>query len=373
MNFMPDELVRSLMADRQRAAKATERVTQAASGPQHLRGGVSMEENERGAAMTHPVVSVSQLRKTYPGGVEALKGISFDVQEGEIFGMLGPNGAGKTTTIGVLTTTVRPSGGLVRVAGYDVAKEPLAVRHLIGVVFQDSVLDRDFSGLDNLLLHARLWRMPRREAKERIGALLTSMELMERANDGVRTYSGGMRRRLEIARALLARPQVLFLDEPTLGLDPAARHGMWDLIQQLSRQDGVTIVLSSHYLEEAERLCDRVAIIDQGRIAALDSPKALLQSLGEEVLELRVDGNAAAASRAIASSPLIASEPILIRDTITVALKNSEAAAHLVESVRQAGLTVDSMSVRRSTLDDVFMHLTGRRLTGDEATNGGSQ
>lgn len=314
--------------------------------------------------MTSAVVSVKELQKTYANGIQAVKGISFDVQEGEIFGLLGPNGAGKTTTIGVLTTIVRPSGGQVSVAGHDVMKEPLAVRHLIGVVFQDTVLDNDFSGRDNLLLHARLWRIPRREANERIGALLTSMELMERANDGVRTYSGGMRRRLEIARALLARPQVLFLDEPTLGLDPAARHGMWDLIQQLRRQDRVTIVLSTHYLEEAERLCDRVAIIHQGRIAALDSPTALLKSLGEEVLELRVDGNAAAASRAIASSPLIASEPILMSDTITVALKTSEAAPHLVEAVRQAGLTVDSMSVRRATLDDVFMNLTGRRLTG---------
>lgn len=374
MDYTLNELViRAGIADGRRAAKEAERANQAAGGPQQDRGEQFMEGNEGGAAMTHPVVSVSQLRKTYPGGVEALKGISFDVQEGEIFGMLGPNGAGKTTTIGVLTTTVRPSGGRAWVAGHDVAKEPLAVRHRIGVVFQDSVLDNDFSGLDNLLLHARLWRMPRREAKERIGTLLASMELRERANDGVRTYSGGMRRRLEIARALLARPQVLFLDEPTLGLDPAARHGMWDLIQQLRRQDRVTIVVSTHYLEEAERLCDRVAIIHQGQIAALDSPKALLQSLGEEVLELRVDGNTAVASRAIAGSSGIASEPILMSDTITVALKSSEAAPHLVEAVQRAGFAVESMSVRRSTLDDVFMHLTGRRLTGDEATNGGTQ
>ena len=321
--------------------------------------------SEAGTSLRDPVVSVKDLQKTYANGIQAVKGISFDVQEGEIFGMLGPNGAGKTTTIGVLTTIVRPSGGQVSVAGYDVTKEPLAVRRLTGVVFQDTVLDNDFSGLDNLLLHARLWRMPSREAKERIGALLASMELTERANDGVRTYSGGMRRRLEIARALLARPQVLFLDEPTLGLDPAARHGMWDLIQQLRRQDRVTIVLSTHYLEEADRLCDRVAIIHQGRIVALDSPKALRESLGEEVLELRVDGDPAAASRAIAGSSAIASEPVLISDTITVALKSSGAAPQLMEAVQQAGLTVESMSVRRSTLDDVFMHLTGGRL-GDE-------
>ncbi len=291
---------------------------------------------EAETSLRNPVVSVKDLQKTYANGIQAVKGISFDVQEGEIFGMLGPNGAGKTTTIGVLTTIVRPSGGQVTVAGHDVMKEPLAVRRLTGVVFQDTVLDNDFSGLDNLLLHARLWRMPRREAKERIGALLASMELKERANDGVRTYSGGMRRRLEIARALLARPQVLFLDEPTLGLDPAARHRTWDLIQQLRRQDRVTIVLSTHYLEEADRLCDRVAIIHQGRIVALDSPKALRESLGEEVLELRVDGNAAAASQAIAGSSAIASEPVLISDTITVALKGLGTGAP-VDGGRPAG------------------------------------
>ncbi len=329
---------------------------------------------EAETSLRNPVVSVKDLQKTYANGIQAVKGISFDVQEGEIFGMLGPNGAGKTTTIGVLTTIVRPSGGQVSVAGHDVMKEPLAVRRLTGVVFQDTVLDNDFSGLDNLLLHARLWRMPRREAKERIGALLASMELKERANDGVRTYSGGMRRRLEIARALLARPQVLFLDEPTLGLDPAARHGMWDLIQQLRRQDRVTIVLSTHYLEEAERLCDRVAIIHQGRIVALDSPKALLQVMGEEVLELRVEGEAQGAVRAVAALQLNVGKPLVTGNTITVPVKDgTEVATRLMEGMQASGLPFVGMTVRRSTLDDVFMHLTGGRLTGDEATNGGSQ
>src|SRR3990170_809103 len=178
-------------------------------------------------------VRVEDLHKTYLGGVEAVRGLWFDVGEGEIFGLLGPNGAGKSTTLGVLTTVVRPTRGRAYVAGYDVRLHPLEVRRSIGVVFQESVLDNEFTGRENLRLHARLWRMPRHAAEQRIDELLVTMGLADRADDNVRTYSGGMRRRIEIARALLAGPRVMFLDEPTTGLDPAIRDVIWQLIERL--------------------------------------------------------------------------------------------------------------------------------------------
>ena len=207
-----------------------------------------------------PVV-VRALTKTYPNGVEAVRGISFDVRSGEVFGLLGPNGAGKTTTLGVLTTLVQPSGGTAMVGGHNVVADPLSARGSIGVVFQDSVLDNEFSGEANLRLHARLWRVG--DADARIAALLDAVGLAERASDSVRTYSGGMRRRLEIARALLGRPSVLFLDEPTLGLDPIVRQELWRTVSMLREREQVTVLLSTHYLEEAQTVCERVAIIDQ--------------------------------------------------------------------------------------------------------------
>jgi ABC-2 type transport system ATP-binding protein len=316
--------------------------------------------------MTAPVISVSGLRKAYAGGVEALKGISFDVSAGEIFGLLGPNGAGKTTTVGVLTTTVRPSAGAVIVVGHDVARDPLAVRRTTGVVFQDSVLDNDFSGIENLQLHARLWRVPATEARERITSLLDVMDLTARARDSVRTYSGGMRRRLEIARALLARPRVLFLDEPTVGLDPAVRGSIWNIIRQLRDLEHVTIVLTTHYLEEAEAVCDRVGIVNEGRIIALDTPRALLESLGGEVLELQVDGDPQEAVTALLS--LEASEPQVIGRTVTVPLRNgSQDTGAIIEAVRHAGVSLAAVAVRRTTLNDVFMRLTGARLDAGSA------
>ena len=311
--------------------------------------------------MIAPVISVSGLRKVYTGGLEAVKGISFDVAAGEIFGLLGPNGAGKTTTVGVLTTTIRPSAGAVIVAGHDVARDPLAVRRTTGVVFQDSVLDNDFSGMENLQLHARLWRVPAAEARERIASLLEVMDLTARARDSVRTYSGGMRRRLEIARALLARPRVLFLDEPTVGLDPTVRGSIWNIIRQLRDLDQVTIVLTTHYLEEAEAVCDRVGIVNEGRIIALDTPRALLESLGGEVLELQVDGDPQEAVSALLS--LETGEPQVIGRTVTVPLRNgSQDTGAIIEAVRHAGVSLAAVAVRRSTLNDVFMRLTGARL-----------
>ncbi len=349
------ELAWALMREREEPVKAAKHDSSDIAS----QGAATLPANSR------PVVSVEDLRKTYAGGVEALRGISFEVSEGEIFGMLGPNGAGKTTTIGILTTTVRPTGGTAIVAGHDVVRDPLAVRGTIGVAFQESVLDNDFSALDNLRLHARLWRVPRAEADERITALLEAMELTERARDGVRTFSGGMRRRLEIARALLSNPRVLFLDEPTLGLDPAVRQGIWESIEQLRLRSGVTVVLSTHYLEEAERVCDRVAIIDHGQIVALDTPKALLKSLGEEAVELKVEDDPATVLPALAKLGLNGSSPLIMGKTITIPLADGATqAAGLMDNIRNSGIAASAMGIRRTTLNDAFLRLTGAGVNG---------
>jgi ABC-2 type transport system ATP-binding protein len=297
---------------------------------------------------------VEGLSKTYPGPVEAVKGISFRVRQGEIFGLLGPNGAGKTTTVGVLITLIRPTSGLAVVAGHDVTREPLAVRRSIGVVFQDSVLDNEFTGAENLWLHARLWRIG--DAAARIPALLEAVGLSDRANDGVRTYSGGMRRRLEIARALLAHPKVLFMDEPTLGLDPIVRRD-----RLLREHHGVTIVLSTHYLEEAQDVCDRVAIIDQGSIVAHGTPGTLVSELGGELAELTVSGDLESTVQALeAIRPQLGH---VARTGSTVSVASHEPRHELTEHINAlplADLGVTSMTIRPATLNDVFLQLTAR-------------
>src|SRR5438552_4946798 len=236
-------------------------------------------------------IQVNELRKTYAGGVEAVKGIDFEVAAGEVFGLLGPNGAGKSTTIGMLTTTIAPSRGSASVAGFNVASEPLAARRVSSVVFQDPVVDRALTGRRNLDIHARLWRVDPGAARNRISELAQTLGLAELLDRRVASYSGGERRRLEIARALVSQPEVLFLDEPTVGLDPRIRHELLEAIGRLRERNQVTILLTTHYLDEAERLCDRIAIIHAGRIVALDTPRALLSMLGHEIVEVRVNGN----------------------------------------------------------------------------------
>src|SRR5579859_5949920 len=226
---------------------------------------------------TRPAVEVHGLGKTYPGGVEAVRGIDFQVAPGEVFGLLGPNGAGKSTTIGMLTTTIEPTSGSARLAGFDVVRHPIAARAVSSVVFQESVLDKALTGRRNLDLHARLWGIPPSAAASKITELAGVFGLSEVIGRPVDSYSGGQRRRLEIARALLSRPQVLFLDEPTVGLDPRIRHELLNAIAALRASSPVTVLLTTHYLDEAERLCDRIAIMHSGRIVALDKPHALLR------------------------------------------------------------------------------------------------
>ena len=291
-----------------------------------------------------PAVEVSQLRKTYPGGVEAVKGIDFEVAQGEVFGLLGPNGAGKSTTIGMLTTTVRPTSGSARLAGYDVATQPLLARSVSSVVFQDAVVDGALSGHANLELHARLWGVPAARAGQRITELVDAVGLSELIDRPVSSYSGGQRRRLEIARALVSTPRVLFLDEPTVGLDPRIRHELLDVIVGLRNREDMTILVTTHYLDEAQRLCDRVAIIHEGQIVALDSPQAALAALRERGVA-RDDGFAVGAR-------------------VTVPL-HEHAAADALAVIDSERLRVSEIATRVPTLDDVYLELTGARM--DEA------
>src|SRR5437667_8237119 len=240
-------------------------------------------------------IEVSKLSKTYPGGVEAVKAIDFEVAAGEVFGLLGPNGAGKSTTVGMLTTTITPTAGSARLASFDVAEEPLSARRMSSVVFQEPVIDRSLTGRRNLEIHARLWGVEPREAEARTDELAATLGLTELVDRPAGTLSGGERRRLEIARALVSQPRVLFLDEPTVGLDPRIRAELLDVIARLRDRTEMTILLTTHYLDEAEKLCDRLAIIHEGEIVALDTPAALLAGLGREIVELRVSGDSESA------------------------------------------------------------------------------
>jgi ABC-2 type transport system ATP-binding protein len=309
-----------------------------------------------------PAVEVSQLRKTYPGGVEAVKGIDFTVAPGEVFGLLGPNGAGKSTTIGMLTTTVAPTSGSARLAGYDVATQPLLARGVSSVVFQDAVVDGALSGLANLELHGRLWGVPTDQARRRIAELVESVGLSELIDRPVDSYSGGQRRRLEIARALVSAPRVLFLDEPTVGLDPRIRHELLDVIVGLRAREDMTIVVTTHYLDEAQRLCDRVAIIHQGEIAALDSPRALLAGLGHEILEFRVDGAPAAALAALRERGIARDDAFAVGARVTVPL-HEHPATEALTAIDADRLRVSEIATRVPTLDDVYLQLTGARMS----------
>ena len=308
-----------------------------------------------------PAVEVEGLRKTYPGGVEAVKGIDFTVSPGEVFGLLGPNGAGKSTTIGMLTTTVVPTSGTARLAGYDVTTQPLLARGVSSVVFQDAVVDRPLSGRANLELHARLWGVAAKAAADRIGELVDAVGLTELIDRPVTSYSGGQRRRLEIARALVSDPRVLFLDEPTVGLDPRIRHELLDVIAGLRTRQEMTIVLTTHYLDEAQRLCDRVAIIHQGTIVGLDSPAALLAGFGREILEFRVSGSADAAIAALRDRGVAGTDAFAVGARVTVPL-HDHAATDALAAIEAEHLRVSEIATRIPTLDDVYLHLTGERI-----------
>jgi ABC-2 type transport system ATP-binding protein len=306
------------------------------------------------------VIEVKKLRKVYPGDVEAVRGIDFDVEPGEVFGLLGPNGAGKSTTIGMLTTTIAPTGGTAKLAGFDVATEPLRARAVSSVVFQDAVVDRSLTGRRHLDIHARLWGVDPRGAAARIDETVVALSLSDVVDRPVGTYSGGERRRLEVARALVSRPRVLFLDEPTVGLDPLIRAELLDLIAGVQARFDTTVLVTTHYLDEAERLCDRIAILHEGRIVALDTPAGLRAQLGRELVELRARGSAADALAALRARNVAGEDAFTVGSTLTVPLHDLSGSA-AIALVDELGLATE-ISTRTPTLDDVYLRLTGNRL-----------
>jgi ABC-2 type transport system ATP-binding protein len=308
------------------------------------------------------MVHARGLRKTYPGGVEAVKGVDFDVTAGEVFGLLGPNGAGKSTTIGMLTTTIAPTAGTARLAGFDVIAQPLAARRVSSVVFQEPVVDASLTGRANLDLHARLWGVSAARAARRTGELVELLGLGELIGRPVATYSGGERRRLEIGRALVSTPRVLFLDEPTVGLDPRIRHELLDVIAGLRAREEMTIMLTTHYLDEAQRLCDRVAIVHRGEIVAMDRPQALLAGLGTELLEFRVDGDPETALAALRERRVTTvGGAFAIGARITVPLHH-QPATEVLAVIESERLRASQIATRAPNLDDVYLQLTGAGL-----------
>jgi ABC-2 type transport system ATP-binding protein len=305
-------------------------------------------------------IEVIDLIKSF-GPLTAVDHVSFQVEDGEVFGFLGPNGAGKTTTINVLCTLMRPTAGRATVAGYDVATQRNAVRQSIGLVFQDPSLDDQLTAYENLQFHAHVYDVPGRERAQRIEEVLRVVELWERRHAVVRTFSGGMKRRLEIARGILHHPRVLFLDEPTLGLDVQTREHVWDYILEVQRAREITVFMTTHYMDEAEH-CDRIAIIDLGKIVALDTPDALKRMVGVDIVTVQTEDNEWAAREIRERYSL---EPQ--RDDTRLRLEVEAGAEFIPRLVRDLGVAVRSVDLHRPTLDDVFLKLTGRAIREAEA------
>jgi ABC-2 type transport system ATP-binding protein len=307
-------------------------------------------------------VAADELVKVYPGDVHAVSGVNFAVEEGEAFGLLGPNGAGKTTTLGMLNSTVTPTSGRAMLGGRDVAGDPFGTRAMSSVVFQESVVDFPLTGRQNLDLHLRLWGVDRQAGRARLADLTTTVGIDGLLDRPVSGYSGGERRRLEIVRALLSAPRVLFLDEPTVGLDTRIRHDLFDIIATLRDQTGVTIIMTTHYLDEAERLCDRLAIVDAGTIVACDSPSRLLAEIGEEVLEVRVDEPSKAVNL-LQQLGIPGDDILVIGSTVTASLRSSDG-ARILQLLSEYGIPIRTATTRAPTLDDVYLRLTGDRIAG---------
>lgn len=308
-----------------------------------------------------PAVEVTGLSKTYPDGIEAVRSIDFQVAPGEVFGLLGPNGAGKSTTIGMLTTTIKPTSGSARLAGFDVTRDPIAARSVSSVVFQEPVVDKALTGRRNLDLHARLWGIPVSIAARRITELAATFGLSEVISRPVNGFSGGQRRRLEIARALVSEPRVMFLDEPTVGLDTRIRYELLDLISGLRERTGMTTVLTTHYLDEAERLCDRIAVMHEGAIVALDRPAALLAGLGAELVELRVHRDPGGVLAAMRAHGLADDDAFAVGSTLTVPVRGRPA-RDTIAALTGLGIHAEAVTTRKPTLDDVYLQLTGSKL-----------
>lgn len=307
-------------------------------------------------------IVADRLQKRF-GRITAVKDVSLEVEDGEIFGFLGPNGAGKSTTIKMLCTLLKPTGGTARLAGYDIATQPHAVRRSIGLVFQDPSLDERLTAGENLYFHSLLYGVPPEQRRERTAEVLRLVDLYDRRNDLVKTFSGGMKRRLEIARGLLHYPKVLFLDEPTVGLDPQTRNHIWEYIHGIRSRAGMTIFLTTHYMDEAEN-CDRIAVMDHGAIVAMDTPAALKRLVGGDLITVRADDDERLASELPSAYGVT---PLKTPEGLRFEVDNGE--EFIPRFVAAEHGRIRAISLRRPTLDDVFLKLTGREIR-DETVSG---
>ena len=315
-------------------------------------------------------IVVDDLRKRY-GQVQALDGVGFRVHPGDVFGLLGPNGAGKSTTVKVLATLTKPNSGRAEVAGHDVVREPDAVRRSIGYVPQSSGVDRDATGRENLMLQGRVQGMGGDQLRARVDALLELLGLADAADRVVRGYSGGMKRRLDVALGLVHRPQVLFLDEPTTGLDPEARASMWDELERLAASESLTILLTTHYMEEADQLADRLAIVSRGKVVVEGTPEELKGSLRGEAVELElIDGRIEAARSIVAGLQGVHEASVDGRKLRSRVASGARAIPSILSALEAQGIVVEAVTTHRPSLDDVYLHYTGRDFRADEEAAG---
>jgi ABC-2 type transport system ATP-binding protein len=311
-------------------------------------------------------IVVDEVQKHY-GRVRALEGVTFAVRAGEVFGLLGPNGAGKSTTVKVLATLTQPNAGRAEVAGHDVVREPNAVRRAIGYVPQSSGVDRDATGRENLMLQGRVQGMGGRVLEARVDELLELLGLADAADRVVRGYSGGMKRRLDVGLGLVHRPQVLFLDEPTTGLDPEARASMWEELERLAAGESLTILLTTHYMEEADELADRLAIVSRGRVVVEGTPEQLKQSLRGEAVEVELaDGRTAEAEAVVAALEGVLEASIDGRKLRSRVASGARAIPFILSALDAEGIGVESVTTHRPSLDDVYLHYTGREFAAED-------
>jgi ABC-2 type transport system ATP-binding protein len=311
------------------------------------------------------VIETSELSRSF-NGFKAVDSLNISVESGEIFGFLGPNGAGKTTTINMLCTLLKPTSGKAKVNGFDVVKQAMQVRRSIGLVFQDPSIDDRLTGRENLYMHANLYGVPSSEQKERIDRILKLVELDDRANDLMRTYSGGMRRRLELGRGLLHYPKVLFLDEPTVGLDPQTRDHIWTYIHELKQTHDITIVLTTHYMDEADKLSDRIGIIDHGKLIALGTPSNLKQTLKGDVITIKAAN--VDELTALLAEKLSLTQSRLVDGNLEITVHGGRSIMpRIMEVAGSNRFFIDSIDLREPNLEDVFLHYTGTNIRSDSA------
>lgn len=310
-------------------------------------------------------IEVNKLSKTY-GNLKAVDAVELAIEEGTVFGLLGPNGAGKTTLISMMVTMRKPSSGSATVNGFDISKDPASVRKSIGIVFQDQSLDEELTASENLDIHAALYGVPRKERSQRIKDAAKIVGLQNRLHALVKTFSGGMKRRLEIARGLIHHPKILFLDEPTLGLDPQTRASIWEHIKKINREEKITIILTTHYMDEADMVCGKVAIIDNGKIIAIGPPEGLKNGLGGDVVSVKCS-NESSCTGLLSRSGWVKAV-VKHNGTVDVMVENGEEKTpKIIRLLERQGIEVESVSLRKPSLDDVFLHYTGRTIREEEA------